>query len=49
MCVCVGVCVCVCAVLKIAVGHRSFSVQKFVGADIPVNSRPSCLSKMADR
>ena len=36
-------------VLKIAVGHRSFSVQKFVGADIPVNSRPSCPSKMADR
>ena len=36
-------------VLKIAVGHQSFSVQKFVGADIPVNSRPSCPSKMADR
>ena len=36
-------------VLKIAVGHRSFSVQKFDGVDIPVNSRPSCQSKMADR
>ena len=36
-------------VLKIAVGHRSFSVQLFVGADIPVNSRPSCPNKMAGR
>ena len=43
------VCVCVCAVLKIAVGHRSFSVQIFVGADIPANGRPSCPNKMADR
>ena len=25
------------------------SIQKFVGADIPVNSWPSCPNKMADR
>ena len=45
VCTCVHVCVRACTGLEITVGHRSFSMQKFIGAEIPVNSRPSRPSK----